>query len=134
MWSWALFLAQLRWLWNALFGRLNAAARSVVSVRGAALHAAGALNDENIRLLYARMLRHAERLGCRRPVHVTPCEFVRPMSTCAPECSSGIAAISEVYERVRYGEKSPSQDEVEAARQTVAAFEAHDPEGRGGSR
>jgi hypothetical protein len=73
---------------------------------------------------YARFCAQLARRGVDRHPSEGPTAFSRRAAAAHPELAIGIAAISELYVRLRYGRQAGATDVAELQR-AVAAFRAH---------
>jgi hypothetical protein len=123
VWSWGLFLSQLRDLWMALrgFWRTAAGAVAVSSPAGSTEPAAGQQDD--IRSLYRRFLRFAAVMRHPRAPAVTPTEFARLFGRVLPWRSAEVDTITAAYDRARYGLQPVSAERMTAAREALNRLE-----------
>jgi hypothetical protein len=70
------------------------------------------LPAETVRRWYAEALLVLERKGLPRPAGVTPDEYLRMVGAAFPECRHGFHALTRAYERVRYGSRPLSPEDL----------------------
>jgi hypothetical protein len=121
VWSWALFLAQLRGLWAWLWHTRH---------HGRARHATSGANspampdDEyDVRTLYRRFQQRAAELRHPRAPATTPIEFARSLFRLEPRHSQEIGLVTEIYDRARYGQKTTAPEHRAAMRDAVRRWE-----------
>ncbi len=99
----------LQGLWDRLAGRARKQIAAVLTRPGA---------DEaavlSVRQAYARLLRLAARLGTPRPTDRTPLEFLPQLQQALPESGADVAALTDTYNRARYGDAALPADLDEA--------------------
>lgn len=71
------------------------------------------LPEESVRRWYAEALLVLERKGLPRPAGVTPDEYLRVVGEAFPECRHGFHALTRAYERVRYGSRQLSREDLD---------------------
>jgi len=123
VWSWQLFLAQLRALLLALWHRF-------FPMRTVAEEAETLLDDRKaapavrtIREMYRAMLKRAAGRGYSRLRIETPYEFQQRLDGRTPLASSHIAPITDVYTAIRYGDIIPDEAQVAHIRREWSALE-----------
>jgi protein-glutamine gamma-glutamyltransferase len=67
-----------------------------------------------VRRLYEQLLRELERRGHTRAAHVTPAQFVAQVAVTDAPAAEVAQAITQAFERVRYGEEAASRAELRA--------------------
>lgn len=123
VWSWRLFLAQLRGLLLAFWRRFFPP-RAIVEEEQTVLDdrkAAPAVR--NIREMYRAMLKRAAGRGYSRLRIETPYEFQQRLDGRTPLASPHIAPITDVYTAIRYGDIVPDEAEVGRIRQEWSELE-----------
>jgi len=95
-------------LWSALRERIRSIAEAPFGGRGRRLYAA-----VSVRLIYANLVRLAERHGFPRAPAVTPREYLPDLLQAFPEHDREITQITEAYIRVHYGEALSSPAELD---------------------
>ncbi len=104
--SWALFLAQLRALFERLFGRFRKpapeSAHAEVDDLAALQGRADMAGTLTIRQIYARLLRQARDAGHPRLPQQTPSEYLRVLSRDLPDLRPDLEAITSAYLDARY--------------------------------
>jgi hypothetical protein len=77
-------------------------------------------NEEKIRLLYARLVRAVMKQGYEYQTHLTPRETARELALWKggeQQQLEGLNGFIDVYEKVRYGEGVPDDQQVAAYKQ-----------------
>ncbi|HLJ33694.1 MAG TPA: DUF4129 domain-containing protein [Ktedonobacteraceae bacterium] len=123
VWSWQLFLAQLRGLLLALWHRF-------FPPRAAAEEEQTLLDDRKsaptvrtIREMYRAMLKRAAGRGYSRLRIETPHEFQQRLDGRTPLASPHITPITDAYTAIRYGDIVPDETEVARLRHEWGALE-----------
>jgi hypothetical protein len=100
-----------KWLWRALVSllRLRSGTSLVNDSRGEA--------GLSVRILYCRLLDWAAKRDLPRIQSQTPLEYLKVLCQKYPERDEELAFITDVYLRVRYGQHSVSETEVDAVGQ-----------------
>lgn len=125
VWSWALFLSQMRALWDALWQRRSLGLKP--NTGAAAVPAAPTTEDEfDVRALYRRFLQRAALLRYPHPPTVTPWEFARILLRSAPAHAQEIGQVTDIYDRTRYGHKTLAHERKMAMRDAVLRWEGHE--------
>ena len=119
LWSWALFIAQVKAFFSALWVRFFPQASQVTQGRDDESEGASEPTARSIREVYRAMLRWAAARGYARKRDETPYEFRKrlresPSAITEPELST----VTEAYTAIRYGRVIPSEDEVVSIQQT----------------
>ncbi len=118
LWSWELFVAQLKAFFHALWQRLFPQhAQTVQGVDG---------DDEmsneptarSIREVYRALLRWAADRGYPRKKNETPYEFRSRLHTRLPLTEPELSIVTEAYTAIRYGRVVPGESEVVHIQQT----------------
>lgn len=122
VWSWSLFLAQLRGVWAALWQRRGALGKSPADTASTQA-ARGGGDAADIRGLYRRFQQRAAELRLARSPASTPVEFARRLFRSHPAHAPEIRLITEVYDRARYGQKIIAPEEKTAMHDAVLAWE-----------
>lgn len=76
-----------------------------------------------VRLLYRRLLQAARRVGKPRARGQTPDGFARMLSTLVPEEGEDVQQVTQRYVAVRYGDREPTSEQVQNARDAVDRVE-----------
>ena len=76
-----------------------------------------------VRLLYRRLLQSARRLGRPRARGQTPASFGRSLTSLVPAQGDDVQAVTQRYVAVRYGDREPSPEQVQAAHSAVERLE-----------
>jgi hypothetical protein len=95
---WADLSGFIRNLWDRLSGRARQQIAAALT-RPTADEAAAL----SVRQVYARLLRLAARLGSPPPPRPTPLEFLPRLQQTLPESAGDVAAVTDTYNRARYG-------------------------------
>lgn len=114
VWSWRLFLAQLRGLLLALWRRFFPLRATVEEEQTVLDDRKAAPAVRSIRELYRAMLKRAAGRGYSRLRIETPYEFQQRLDGRTPLANPHIAPITDAYTAIRYGAIVP--DEAEVAR------------------
>lgn len=123
LWSWSLFLAQLRELWNGLLGRVRAPPRLWPAARRPPAKRPDP-TARDIREIYRWLLRDAATLGYKREPASTPVEFARRLAGVIPRYARGIHFVTALYDRARYGETPIDDADLDAAGAVIRGIEA----------
>lgn len=117
VWSWTLFLSQLRALLLALWQRFFPA--PALSTAAGPLPAAieGAPTVRDIRAIYRALLAWAASRGHARRKEETPYEFEARLDQKMPTIETQLQEVTEVYTATRYGEIVPDEMEVTRVQQ-----------------
>ncbi len=123
VWSWQLFLAQLRNLllafWQRIFPPRASAQKELTLLDDA--KAAPAVRT--IREIYRAMLKRAAGRGYSRLRIETPYEFQHRLDERTPLASPHIAPVTDAYTAIRYGNIIPNEAEVARVRQEWLALD-----------
>lgn len=123
VWSWRLFLTQLRGLLLALWHRFFPP-RAIVEEEQAVLDdRKAAPNVRTVREMYRAMLKRASGRGYSRLRIETPYEFQQRLDGRTPLASPHIAPITDAYTAIRYGDIVPDEAEVGRIRQEWGELE-----------
>lgn len=123
VWSWQLFLAQLRALLLAFWHRLFPV-RSVAEEEEMLLDdRTAAPNVRTIREMYRAMLKRAAGRGYSRLRIETPYEFQQRLDGRTPLASPHITPITDMYTAIRYGDIVPDEAEVARVRRVWGELE-----------
>lgn len=117
VWSWPLFLSQLKAFWWGLLRRFfprNALAGTEQVSPGAQDNAPPAVRT--IREIYRALLRKAASRGHTRRRDETPYEFRQRLQAHDPHSEPQLGLLTEAYTLARYSGTAPAQHELEAAR------------------
>ena len=121
VWSWALFLEQLRDLWASLSQtRLHAHVQHAIPGTSSS---AVPEDEYDVRALYRRFLRRAAELRYPREPATTPVEFAGRLFRAEPKHRQEIGLVTEIYDRARYGQEATSPDHSAAMRDAVRRWE-----------
>ncbi len=101
VWTWELFISDLRIFFNMLFKRKKHPEIIQVTIEEYLEESEGNLN---IRQIYQRLLRETSRTNVKRHLYETPYEYSLRFSKAIPECSEYIRDLTNVYINARYGE------------------------------
>lgn len=119
LWSWRLFVTQVRQLLDLLAIRLRRARPAPSPGPDPVVTTSVVEND--VRSLYRRLLLRAAAQGIRRPVSRTPREHA-PYLAQVPGLPAGfVARLTLAYRQVRYGEAAADATVVEDARRELTA-------------
>ncbi|MGH2493394.1 MAG: DUF4129 domain-containing protein [Ktedonobacteraceae bacterium] len=112
LWSWALFLSQLRAILRSIFGRfLPKPAAEAQNVPAQLTEPADAA-ARDIRAIYRAFLKKATARGYARKKDETPEELRQRLDEKTPLVEPQLEAITEAYTMVRYGESLPNAGDV----------------------
>lgn len=114
VWSLQTFGRQWSAAWRAALARMRAQAGKVRLLPPATLH--------TMRDVYRAFLRWAERRGPLRSEATTPQELAEQLAHAFPDKREALAELTQHYERARYAERTPAQEELERARQLLRAL------------
>lgn len=118
IWSWELFMAQLKGLLLELWQRFFPARQHAetpdtpVEVENHYGHAA-----RSIREIYRAMLQQVAQLGFPRQRAETPYEFHRRLRMGLPVTEPEISTLTDAYTAIRYSDMTPDEHTVEQAQQ-----------------
>jgi len=118
LWSWELFLTQLRAFFRALWLRLFPQHAVEVSGQGSIDDTATEPTARTIREVYRAMLRWAADRGYPRKRDETPYEFRLRLHTRLPLTEPELSTVTDAYTATRYGRAVPSEDEVAYVQRT----------------
>ena len=111
--------------WQSMLTVMFAVTAAVTLVIAALmLYRLRALRPDPAVAAYARFCAQLARCGVNRHASEGPTAFSRRAAAAHPELAMGIAAISDLYVRLRYGRQSGANDVAELQR-AIAAFRAH---------
>lgn len=117
LWSWKLFLTQVRAFFSVLWLRLFPR-RVAVSVQGNIDEGAVEPAARSIREVYRAMLRWAADRGYPRKKDETPYEFRLRLRARLPLTEPELGTMTDAYTAIRYGRAVPSDAEVAYVQQT----------------
>lgn len=123
VWSWQLFLAQLRALLLALWHRLFPPRATAAEEELLLDDCKAAPTVRTIREMYRAMLKRAAGRGYSRLRIETPYEFQQRLDRRTPLASPHIAPITDVYTAIRYGDIVPDEAEVARVRREWGELE-----------
>lgn len=123
VWSWQLFLAQLRNLLLAFWHRLFPPRASVEKEQTLLDDPKAAPAVRTVREMYRAMLKRAAGRGYSRLRIETPYEFQHRLDERTPLASPHIAPVTDAYTAIRYGDIVPDEAEVARVRQAWLALE-----------
>ncbi len=118
LWSWELFLTQLRAFFRALWLRLFPRHAVEVPGQGSIDDVATEPTARTIREVYRAMLRWAADRGYPRKRDETPYEFRLRLHTRLPLTEPELSTVTDAYTATRYGRAVPSEDEVAYVQRT----------------
>jgi hypothetical protein len=75
-------------------------------------------DEQEIVLLYRRMLRQLERRGMHKPAAMPPLQFIRIIQEQWTTAGTAVASITELYCRARFGRVPPTKEELHGAQET----------------
>ncbi len=118
LWSWELFLTQIKAFLLALWLRLFP--RQAGETQASESESEGAIEPtaRSIREIYRAMLRWAMLHGYPRKRNETPYEFRTRLRTLLPFTEPEVSTVTEAYTAIRYGRVVPSEAEVIHIQQT----------------
>lgn len=117
VWSWQLFLNQLKAFWRGLLQRFfprkapGGTEQDLLNAQDAAPPAV-----RTIREIYRALLHRAASRGHTRRRDETPYEFRQRLQEHEPRSEPQLGLLTEAYTLARYSGTSPAHDELEAAR------------------
>ncbi len=117
VWSWRLFLSQLRGLLLALWRRLFPQRAAAEEEQSLPDDRTAPPTVRTIREMYRAMLKRAAGRGYSRLRIETPYEFQQRLDARTPLASPHITPITETYTAMRYGDVVPDEADVERVRQ-----------------
>jgi hypothetical protein len=121
LWSWTLFLAQLRAMLRLFFRRFK---RRHAAGTGAVMEEIqGEPAARTIREIYRAMLKRAAARGLPRKRCETPYEFNQRLAHQLPASASHLALLTEVYIATRYGSILPDPAELARVQQAWAMLQ-----------
>ncbi len=123
LWSWHLFLAQLRSLLLAFWHRFFPPRTSVEEEQIWLDDSKAAPAVRTIREMYRAMLKRAAGRGYSRLRIETPYEFQQRLDERTPLASPYIAPVTDAYTAIRYGDIVPGEAEVARVRQAWVELE-----------
>ncbi|MEO8971325.1 MAG: DUF4129 domain-containing protein [Ktedonobacteraceae bacterium] len=123
VWSWRLFLAQLRGLLLALWHRFFPPRATVEEEQALLDDRKAAPNVRTVREMYRAMLKRAAGRGYSRLRIETPYEFQQRLDGRTPLASPHITPITDAYTAIRYGDIVPDEAEVRRVRQEWGELE-----------
>lgn len=123
VWSWRLFLAQLRGLLLALWRRFFPPRATVAEEQAVLDDRKSAPNVRTVREMYRALLKRASGRGYSRLRIETPYEFQQRLDGRTPLASPHIAPITDMYTAIRYGDIVPDEAEVGRIRQEWGELE-----------
>ena len=112
LWSWELFLMQLRALLRALWLRLFPHRQRAGLEQGSIDEGVVEPAARTIREVYRAMLRWAAERGYARKKNETPYEFRLRLRARLPLTEPELGTMTHAYTAIRYGRAVPSEDEV----------------------
>ncbi len=118
LWSWELFLTQMRAFFRALWLRLFPQQASETQVQENESDVPTEPTTRSIREVYRAMLRWATQRGYPRKRDETPYEFSTRLRTHLPFVEPEVSTVTEAYTAIRYGHVVPSEAEVVRVQQT----------------
>jgi|GEM_PF-713965 len=124
LWSWNLFLTQLRTFFLALWLRLFP--RPALAEQGVGLEEepTGEPTARSVREIYRAMLHWAANRGYPRKCDETPYEFRVRLHTRLPFTEPELSIVTEAYTAIRYGRVIPTEAEVANVQQTWSQLRA----------
>ncbi len=118
LWSWELFLTQMRAFFRALWLRLFPQQASETQVQESVSDMSTEPTARSIREVYRAMLRWATQHGYSRKRDETPYEFRTRLRTNLPFVEPEVSTVTEAYTAIRYGRVVPSEADVARVQQT----------------
>jgi len=103
VWSWDLFLAQLKALFWALFGRFFPRRALPKGDQSAQAVIEGGPSVRTIREIYRMLLKRTAKLGYPRHKNETPYEFRQRLDERTPLAEPRLSLITDAYAASRYG-------------------------------
>lgn len=123
VWSWRLFLSQVRGLLLALWRRLFPQRVAAEEEQPVPDDRTAPAAVRTIRGMYRAMLKRAAGRGYSRLRIETPYEFQQRLDARTPLASPHITPITETYTAIRYGDIVPDEATVERVRQEWSELE-----------
>ncbi len=117
LWSWELFLTQLRAFLRALWFRFFPPGAVGEQQQGVEEDMPGEPTARSIREIYRAMLRWAAGRGYPRKKDETPYEFRSRLNERMPLAEPELGTVTEAYTAIRYGRVVPSEAEVARVQQ-----------------
>ncbi|MFM2418417.1 MAG: hypothetical protein RL385_3140, partial [Pseudomonadota bacterium] len=108
--------------WLGLFGGALALLAAAVVRKVVRLRQRLPASAQRVRRLYARLLIELARRGIARAPHVTPAQLRQLVADRDAHAAEVVTAISEVFERVRYGAGTVSEGELRGLEQRLRAL------------
>jgi hypothetical protein len=118
LWSWELFLTQLRALLHALWLRLFPRRAAVALEQGSIDERTLEPTARTIREMYRALLRWAADRGYPRKKDETPYEFRKRLRARLPLTEPELGIMTDAYTAIRYGRAVPSDADVASVQQT----------------
>ena len=118
LWSWALFVTQVKAFLRALWLRLFPQSLQQTQELDAANDGASEPTARSIREVYRAMLAWASAHGYPRKRDETPYEFRTRLGVRLPFTEPELSTVTEAYTAIRYGRAVPSEAEVAHVQQT----------------
>ncbi len=118
LWSWELFLTQLRAFLHALWLRLFPRRPVVALEQGIVDERAFEPTARTIREMYRALLRWAADRGYPRKKDETPYEFRQRLHSRLPLTEPELGVMTDAYTAIRYGRSVPSDADVAHVQQT----------------
>ncbi len=118
LWSWELFLAQMKAFFLALWHRLFPQKVEDIQALEGESDLTTELTARSIREVYRAMLRWAMLRGYPRKRDETPYEFRTRLRTLLPFTEPEVSTVTEAYTAIRYGHAVPSEADVARIQQT----------------
>jgi len=112
LWSWELFLTQLRAFFRALWLRLFPQQTGETQAQESESDISTEPTARTIREVYRAMLRWATQRGYPRKRDETPYEFRTRLRTLLPFTEPEVSTVTEAYTAIRYGRVVPSEADV----------------------
>ncbi len=118
LWSWELFLAQMKAFFLALWHRLFPLQVGDTQAQGSESDLSNEPTARSIREVYRALLRWAMLRGYPRKRDETPYEFRTRLHTLLPFTEPEVSTVTEAYTAIRYGQVIPSEADVAHIQQT----------------
>ncbi len=118
LWSWELFVTQLRAFFHALWLRLFPQQREETQGQHSENDGASEPTARSMREMYRAMLRWAALRGYPRKRDETPYEFRVRLHAHLPLTEPELSTVTEAYTAIRYGNVVPSEADVARIQQT----------------
>ena len=115
IWSWNLFLTQLKAIWLAIWLRFFPGRMHEQEVVQEGM--SGGATARGIRAIYRALLRWAASRGYGHRREETPYEFEERLQQKFPQSEPELGSLTEAYSKFRYGGEAPGEEE-EACAQT----------------